>query len=46
MVYTAQLGGVNSLIVGLLAAGAVSAAFSTVPGLLWQEPQPFRMIFM
>jgi cation/acetate symporter len=34
VVYTAQLGGVNSLIVGLLAAGAVSAAFSTVSGLL------------
>lgn len=34
VVYTAQLGDVNSLIVGLLAAGAVSAAFSTVSGLL------------
>ncbi len=34
VVYTAQLGGVNSLIVGLLAAGAISAAFSTVAGLL------------
>ncbi len=34
VVYTAQLGGVNSLIVGLLAAGAISAAFSTVSGLL------------
>jgi len=34
VVYTAQLGGVNSLVVGLLAAGAVSAAFSTVSGLL------------
>jgi cation/acetate symporter len=33
VVYTAQLGGVNSLIVGFLAAGAVSAAFSTVSGL-------------
>ena len=34
VVYTAQLGGVNSLVVGLLAAGAISAAFSTVSGLL------------
>lgn len=34
VVYTAQLGGVNKLIVGLLAAGGVSAAFSTVSGLL------------
>ncbi len=34
VVYTAQLGNVNPLIVGLLAAGAVSAAFSTVSGLL------------
>jgi cation/acetate symporter len=34
VVYTAQLGGVNGLIVGLLAAGAISAAFSTVAGLL------------
>jgi cation/acetate symporter len=34
VVYTAQLGNVNSLVVGLLAAGAVSAAFSTVSGLL------------
>ncbi len=34
VVYTAQLGNINSLIVGLLAAGAVSAAFSTVSGLL------------
>ncbi|MCP4000278.1 MAG: cation acetate symporter, partial [Gammaproteobacteria bacterium] len=34
VVYTAQLGAVNPLIVGLLAAGAVSAAFSTVSGLL------------
>lgn len=34
VVYTAQLGDVNPLIVGLLAAGAVSAAFSTVSGLL------------
>ena len=33
VVYTAQLGGVNSLLVGFLAAGAVSAAFSTVSGL-------------
>jgi cation/acetate symporter len=34
VVYTAQLGDVLPLIVGLLAAGAVSAAFSTVSGLL------------
>ncbi len=34
VVYTAQLGEVNPLIVGLLAAGGVSAAFSTVSGLL------------
>jgi cation/acetate symporter len=34
VVYTAQLGSVNPLIVGFLAAGAVSAAFSTVSGLL------------
>ena len=34
MVYTAQLGNVHPLIVGLLAAGGVSAAFSTVSGLL------------
>ena len=34
VVYTAQLGQVNPLIVGFLAAGAVSAAFSTVSGLL------------
>ena len=34
VVYTAQLGNVFPLIVGLLAAGAVSAAFSTVSGLL------------
>ncbi len=34
VVYTAQLGAVYPLIVGLLAAGAVSAAFSTVSGLL------------
>jgi len=34
VVYTAQLGNVNRLIVGLLAAGGVSAAFSTVSGLL------------
>lgn len=34
VVYTAQLGNVNPLIVGLLAAGGVSAAFSTVSGLL------------
>ena len=34
VVYTAQLGSVHPLIVGLLAAGGVSAAFSTVSGLL------------
>jgi cation/acetate symporter len=34
VVYTAQLGNIHPLIVGLLAAGAVSAAFSTVAGLL------------
>ncbi len=34
VVYTAQLGQVHPLIVGLLAAGGVSAAFSTVSGLL------------
>jgi cation/acetate symporter len=34
VVYTAQLGEINPLIVGLLAAGGVSAAFSTVSGLL------------
>lgn len=34
VVYTAQLGSVNPLIVGFLAAGAISAAFSTVSGLL------------
>lgn len=34
VVYTAQLGDIHPLIVGLLAAGAVSAAFSTVSGLL------------
>jgi cation/acetate symporter len=34
VVYTAQLGKVNTLVVGLLAAGAISAAFSTVSGLL------------
>ena len=34
VVYTAQLGSVNPVIVGFLAAGAVSAAFSTVSGLL------------
>jgi cation/acetate symporter len=34
VVYTAQLGNIHPLIVGLLAAGAVSAAFSTVSGLL------------
>jgi cation/acetate symporter len=34
VVYCAQLGDVAPLVVGLLAAGAVSAAFSTVSGLL------------
>jgi cation/acetate symporter len=34
VVYTAQLGNVFPLITGFLAAGAVSAAFSTVSGLL------------
>ncbi|MCP4393637.1 MAG: cation acetate symporter [Alphaproteobacteria bacterium] len=34
VVYTAQLGAIHPLIVGFLAAGAVSAAFSTVSGLL------------
>ena len=34
VVYTAQLGGIHPLIVGFLAAGGVSAAFSTVSGLL------------
>lgn len=34
VVYTAQLGSIHPLVVGLLAAGAVSAAFSTVSGLL------------
>jgi cation/acetate symporter len=34
VVYTAQLANIHPLIVGLLAAGAVSAAFSTTSGLL------------
>jgi len=34
VVYTAQLGNIHPLIVGFLAAGGVSAAFSTVSGLL------------
>ncbi len=34
VVYTAQLGNVHPLIVGLLAAGGVSASFSTTSGLL------------
>jgi cation/acetate symporter len=34
VVYTAQLGDLNPLVIGFLAAGAVSAAFSTVSGLL------------
>jgi cation/acetate symporter len=34
VVYTAQLGNIHPLIVGFLAAGGVSSAFSTVSGLL------------
>ena len=34
VIYTAQLGALYPLVVGLLAAGAISAAFSTVSGLL------------
>jgi len=34
VVYTAQLGDVHPLIVGLLASGAVASAFSTISGLL------------
>ncbi len=34
IVYTAQLGDINPLLVGLLASGAVAAAFSTISGLL------------
>ncbi len=34
VVYTAQLANIHPLIVGLLAAGAISAAFSTTSGLL------------
>jgi cation/acetate symporter len=34
VIYTAQLGSISPLIVGFLAAGAISAAFSTVSGLL------------
>lgn len=34
VVYTAQLGDIHPIIVGLLAAGAISAAFSTISGLL------------
>lgn len=34
VVYTSQLGDVNPIVTGFLAAGAVSAAFSTVSGLL------------
>ncbi|MCP4050239.1 MAG: cation acetate symporter [bacterium] len=34
VVYTAQLGKIHPLVVGFLAAGAISAAFSTVSGLL------------
>jgi cation/acetate symporter len=43
VVYTAQLGGVNSLVVGLLAAGAISAAFSTVSGLLVAGASAFSL---
>ena len=41
VVYTAQLGNVFPLIVGLLAAGAISAAFSTVSGLLMAGASAF-----
>ena len=41
VVYTAQLGNVNPLIVGFLAAGGVSAAFSTVSGLLMAGASAF-----
>ncbi|MBN2790833.1 MAG: VC_2705 family sodium/solute symporter [Candidatus Delongbacteria bacterium] len=34
VIYTAQIANLNPLIVGFLAAGAISAAFSTVSGLL------------
>jgi cation/acetate symporter len=34
VVYTAQLGSLSPLVVGLLAAGAIAAAFSTISGLL------------
>ena len=34
VVYTAQLGELNPLIVGLLASGAIASAFSTISGLL------------
>ncbi len=34
VVYTAQLGNIPPLVVGFLAAGAISAAFSTISGLL------------
>jgi cation/acetate symporter len=34
VVYTAQLGDLNPLVVGLLASGAIAAAFSTISGLL------------
>ncbi len=50
VVYTAQLGSVNPLIVGFLAAGAISAAFSTVSGLLvagasaWSNDIYFKVI--
>ncbi len=50
VVYTAQLADVNPLIVGFLAAGAISAAFSTVSGLLvagasaWSNDIYFKVI--
>ncbi len=50
VVYTAQLGSVNPLVVGFLAAGAISAAFSTVSGLLvagasaWSNDIYFKVI--
>lgn len=41
VVYTAQLADILPLIIGLLAAGAVSAAFSTVSGLLMAGASAF-----
>ena len=41
VVYTAQLANILPLIIGLLAAGAVSAAFSTVSGLLMAGASAF-----